>query len=90
MSVMGLNKHYTRRINQQGNSLSVGIPAELAQKLKIEKGQELEVIYVEEKEEIILKKKRDMSSFGVDTDFMNVLNSVLDDYDEAIKNLKDR
>ncbi len=58
VKTMAKEKRYVRKIHQQGNSLSVGIPAELVEKMELKKGEEFEVMYDEEKDEIIFRKKR--------------------------------
>ncbi|MEK3886579.1 AbrB/MazE/SpoVT family DNA-binding domain-containing protein [Bacillus sp. FSL K6-3431] len=88
---MPKEKLFVRKIHQQGNSLSVGIPAEIVEDLKIKKGQEFEAVYVEGSDEIIFRKKKEKRlPDGIDLEFLDILGGVLDDYDEAIKNLKDR
>ncbi|WP_162920204.1 AbrB/MazE/SpoVT family DNA-binding domain-containing protein [Paenisporosarcina cavernae] len=84
-------KRFTRKIHQTGNSLTVGIPSEISEKLNLQKGEELEAIFVEGKDEIIYRKKEiSYLPKGIDKEFLTVLEGVIDDYHEALLNLKDR
>lgn len=91
VDVMEQPKRFTRKVHQQGNSLSVGIPAEIAEKIKLQKGEEMEAIFFEDREEIVYRKKKTIDlPKGIDHEFLEVLNAVLEDYEEALINLKDR
>lgn len=84
-------KKYQRKVNQQGNSLSVGIPAEIAEKINLKKGETLDLTFNEETNELIYKKRQDSKlRKGINSEFLEVLDGVLCDYEEALYNLKDR
>ncbi|WP_066190334.1 AbrB/MazE/SpoVT family DNA-binding domain-containing protein [Gracilibacillus timonensis] len=82
-------KHYTRRVSQVGNSLSVNIPKDLAMKLKMNKGDEVEVIYDEEKDGLIIKKRNRLPD-GIRPEVLGAMNRAISKYDKALRNLKDR
>ncbi|MTH54251.1 AbrB/MazE/SpoVT family DNA-binding domain-containing protein [Bacillus mangrovi] len=82
-------KQYSRKVFQQGNSLGVGIPNEVANAMGLKKGEEMEWIIKEETQELTLRKKAGLPE-GVSPEFLELLDGVLTDYDEALKNLKDR
>ncbi|MDX6152667.1 AbrB/MazE/SpoVT family DNA-binding domain-containing protein [Marinococcus sp. PL1-022] len=85
-----MEKRYTRRLNQSGNSLSAGIPKAIADKLQLAKGDEINVHYNEETGEIIMKKANHSLPEGVRPDVLQAMNRAVDKYDEALRNLKDR
>lgn len=87
--VIPVAKQYTRKVFQQGNSLGVGIPTEVASIMGLKKGEEMEWILKEETKELTLRKKAGLPE-GVSPEFLKVLDGVLTDYDEALRNLKDR
>lgn len=81
---------FTRKIGKQGGSLSVGIPAELTRKLNLAKGDEVEMTVAEDGGEIVIRKKKQGLPGGIDGEFLDSLNRMLDKYDNALRNLKDR
>lgn len=81
--------HYTRRVNQVGNSLSVNIPKALANKLKMLKGDEIEVVYDEKRDELIMRKLNRLPD-GVRPEVLEAMNRAVTKYDQALRNLKDR
>ncbi|WP_084687398.1 AbrB/MazE/SpoVT family DNA-binding domain-containing protein [Marinococcus halotolerans] len=83
-------KRYTRRLNQSGNSLSVGIPKAIADQLELAKGDELNVYYNEETGEIIMKKANRSLPEGVRPDVLQAMNRAVDKYDDALRNLKNK
>ena len=83
-------QRFTRKIGKQGGSLSVGIPAELTRKLNLSKGDEVEMAVAEDGGEIVIRKKRRELPSGIDGEFLDSLNRMLDKYDNALRNLKDR
>ncbi|KAB2328917.1 AbrB/MazE/SpoVT family DNA-binding domain-containing protein [Cytobacillus depressus] len=86
-----MERKYQRKVHQQGNSLSVGIPSQVAERLKLKKGETLEVEFNEETQELLYRKVKAVElPKGFDIEFLEVLNGVLEDYDEALINLKDR
>lgn len=83
------DKHYTRRIGQVGSSLSVNIPKELVKKLDLNKGDEIEVVHDDEREELIIKKVNRLPE-GVRPEVLGAMNRAITKYDKALRNLKDR
>ena len=84
------DKHYTRRVSQVGNSLSVNIPKELTKKLNIQKGDEVEVNFDEKSGEIILNKVNRSISNGIRPEVLKAMERAVTKYDQALRNLKDR
>ncbi|WP_079524883.1 AbrB/MazE/SpoVT family DNA-binding domain-containing protein [Halobacillus hunanensis] len=93
MSVETLeNKHektYTRRVSQVGNSLSVSVPKDLAELLKMNKGDEIVVSYDEEKNGLVMKPVNHVPE-GVRPEVLQAMNRAITKYDDALRNLKDR
>lgn len=84
-------EHYTRRVNQVGNSLSVGIPKELAVELKIIKGDEIVVTVGKERGEIIMKKvNHSKQQPNIRPEVIQAMQRVKKQYGEALHNLRDR
>lgn len=83
-------KRYTRRINQVGNSLSVGIPKNVTKALEINKGDEIEVCFDEERGEIIMKKVNRSVPSGVRPEILQAMNRAIGKYDKALRNLRNR
>ncbi|MDG5471333.1 AbrB/MazE/SpoVT family DNA-binding domain-containing protein [Jeotgalibacillus sp. ET6] len=89
-SVSQKEKRYTRRLSQVGNSLSAGIPKEIATALDMAKGDEIEVYYDEERGEIVMKKANRSVPKGIRPDVLKAMNRAIGKYDNALRNLKDR
>lgn len=83
-------EHYTRRVNQVGNSLSVGIPKELALELDILKGDEMVVTEGRERGEIIMKKVNYSEQPTVRPEVIQAMQRVKNQYGKALLNLRDR
>lgn len=83
-------KRYTRRINQVGNSLSVGIPKDITKALQMNKGDEIEVSFDEERGEIVMKKVNRSIPNGVRPEVLQAMNRAIGKYDNALRNLRDR
>ena len=81
---------YTRKVGKQGGSLSVGIPAELTRKLNLSKGDEVEMAMNKDDGEIVIRKKKRELPDGIGGEFLDSLNRMLNKYDNALRNLKDR
>ncbi|WP_010529298.1 AbrB/MazE/SpoVT family DNA-binding domain-containing protein [Lentibacillus jeotgali] len=82
-------KRYRRRVSQVGNSLSVNIPKDLANKLKMNKGDEIEIIYDEKKEGLTITKANRLPE-GIRPEVLGAMNRAITKYDKALRNLKDR
>lgn len=80
---------YERKLSKYGNSYGLTLPVELLKKAGLNQGDNIEV--TEKDGKIILHKKEDMRlPEGVDINFMNILNEVIDKHDEAFRGLVDR
>ncbi|MBW8351001.1 AbrB/MazE/SpoVT family DNA-binding domain-containing protein [Bacillus sp. IITD106] len=84
-------EHYTRRVNQVGNSLSVGIPKELALELDILKGDEIAITLGKERGEIIMKKvNHSIEQPNIRPEVIQAMQRVKKQYGKALHNLRDR
>ncbi|WP_257347272.1 AbrB/MazE/SpoVT family DNA-binding domain-containing protein [Pseudalkalibacillus decolorationis] len=77
------NSTYTRRVSQVGNSLSVGIPKELALKFDILKGDEVIVTEGSERGEIVLKKINHTGQPNIRPEVIEAMKSVKNQYGKA-------
>lgn len=92
MSVDVMDKRFVRKVNQTGNSLSVGIPKDVADLLNMKKGDDLELVYNEERGEIVIKKLEVMENLfnGINPKVLKSMNKVMGQYKDMFENLKDR
>lgn len=93
MSVLEMDqKRFVRKVNQTGNSLSVGIPKDVAETLKLNKGDELELVYNEERGEIVIKKVEMLENVykNLNPEVLGAMDKVLGQYKNMFENLKDR
>lgn len=92
MEVKNLNRkdRYVRKVNQTGNSLSVGIPKNLSEKLNLQKGDFLELDFNEETNSIVVKKMVDPSEMEINPRLLKSMDIVMDKYKGMFENLKDR
>jgi len=78
-----------RKITKIGNSLGITIPANMLKEIGLSYGDHVQIktnngkITLQKKENIELPK-------GVDEEFMDTLNEVIKEHDEAFKGLVDR
>ncbi len=78
-----------RKITKIGNSLGVTIPAKILREAGLAYGDQVQV--KTQKGKIILQKKEEIElPKGVDEEFLETLNKVLEEHDEAFKGLVDR
>lgn len=84
------NEHFIRRVNQVGNSLSVGIPKDIAKEFDIIKGDEVFVSADIERGEIILKKVVQSENPNIRPEVIEAMKRVKTQYGKALLNLKDR
>ncbi|MBB5323493.1 putative addiction module antidote [Anoxybacillus tepidamans] len=83
-------KYYIRKISQVGNSLSVNIPAEFVKEMELRKGEEVILIYNQEKGEVTMRKSIKKLPEGIRPEVLHALNKAVTIYDQAFKNLKER
>ncbi|RXT08168.1 AbrB/MazE/SpoVT family DNA-binding domain-containing protein [Ammoniphilus sp. CFH 90114] len=78
-----------RKVTKVGNSLGITFPAEMLKKANITLGDDIEIEYKDG--EIILKKSQKVNlPEGVDAEFMELLNEVIKEHDEAFRGLVDK
>ncbi|GAA0606220.1 hypothetical protein GCM10009001_24300 [Virgibacillus siamensis] len=87
MGVGAMAKKEVRKVNQTGNSLSVGLPKSIVDALEIKRGDEME--FEVEDNQIILSKKENWEDH-VDTEMVEMLRETFDEHYEVFRNLKDR
>lgn len=84
-----MNRKHERKITKIGNSYGVTLPKELLKEAGISYGENVQLELKEGK--IVLGKKEDVKlPGGVDSTFMDVLNDVIKEHDEAFKGLVDK
>ncbi|WP_017378575.1 hypothetical protein [Paenisporosarcina sp. TG-14] len=81
------NHQFFRKVNQMGYSLSVGIPKELAVRLNLQKGDDLQLTLNEETDEIMMKKVVNMN---MNPNLLKSMDRVMNKYNTMFENLKDR
>lgn len=80
---------FDRKVTKIGNSYGVTLPAQVLQEAGLTYGDDIQIEVKDGK--IILRKKEQVTlPEGVDAEFMDVLNDVIKDHDEAFKGLVDR
>lgn len=84
-------KKHQNKGNLKVNSLSEDTLDENAERINLKKGETLNLSVYKETDELIYKKKKYIKlSKGVDSEFLEVLDNVLDDYEEALYSLKEK
>lgn len=87
MSEIVMNEKEIRKVNQTGNSLSVGLPKKIVDTLDIKKGDEM---VFEVKEGEVLLKKQTYWEDKVDTELLDMLTETFEEHHHVFENLKDR
>lgn len=78
-----------RKVTKIGNSLGVTFPHEVLKYLDITQGDE--VHFVMENGHVVIKKKTNVKlPKGIDTDFLEQMNDMINEYDQTFKGLVDR
>ncbi|MGZ9585680.1 AbrB/MazE/SpoVT family DNA-binding domain-containing protein [Paenibacillus marinisediminis] len=79
-----------RKVTKFGNSLGITMTEALKQ-IGLELGDSVNIEVREANGEIIIRKaNKVVLPAGISTDFLDTLSHVIDQYDETLKNLKDR
>ncbi|MBN8193416.1 AbrB/MazE/SpoVT family DNA-binding domain-containing protein [Bacillus sp. NTK074B] len=82
-------EQYERRVTKIGNSFGITIPTDLLKQVGLAQGDDVQVEVVEGK--IVLRKKEQLTlPKGVDAEFMDILNDVIKEHDQAFKGLVDK
>ncbi|GGA52050.1 hypothetical protein GCM10007416_26440 [Kroppenstedtia guangzhouensis] len=87
MSVKDMALRGFRKVGRMGNSLGLGIPKDIVDKINIKSGDEYEVS-VDPQTGVITA--RPIKRLGVDPQLLKDLEELMDEYGEAIRNLKDK
>lgn len=85
-------KEIERKITKIGNSLGVTLPKEVLEHIKISQGDNV-TFKLEGDGQVTIKKEEKIDMSGIkeiDQDFVDGLNNLFDNYDDALKNLADR
>lgn len=78
-----------RKVTKIGNSIGITLPPEILRQIGLAQGDDVQIEVKEGK--IILRKKEKLHlPEGVDAEFMELLNKVIKEHDEAFKGLVDR
>lgn len=79
-----------RKVGKFGNSLGITMTDALKQ-IGLSQGDSVLIDVNQNTGEIIIKKSNKVSlPDGISEDFMDTLTSVIEEYDQTLKNLKDR
>lgn len=78
-----------RKVTKIGNSYGITVPVDMLKEAGLSYGDNVQL---ESKDgEIVMRKKRDVKlPEGVDNDFMDVLNDVIEEHKVAFKGLVDK
>ncbi|KPL58324.1 AbrB/MazE/SpoVT family DNA-binding domain-containing protein [Rossellomorea vietnamensis] len=82
-------EQYERKVTKIGNSFGITLPTDLLKQVGLAQGDDVQVEVVEGK--IVLRKKEQLTlPEGVDAEFMDILNDVIKEHDQAFKGLVDK
>jgi antitoxin MazE len=82
-------EQYERRVTKIGNSFGITLPTDLLKQVGLAQGDDVQVEVVEGK--IVLRKKEQLTlPEGVDAEFLDILNDVIKEHDQAFKGLVDK
>ncbi|SDC04507.1 antitoxin MazE [Melghirimyces thermohalophilus] len=78
-----------RKVGRMGNSPGISLPPEYLDKINIKRGDECEVIIDEQRNEIRIRPVQPIPE-GLSPQFMKALDETHQQYQKAIRNLRDR
>jgi antitoxin MazE len=82
-------KEVERKVTKIGNSLGITLPQEVLEHLRL--GQGDEVCFVLDKGSVSIKKKMNIKlPKGIDAEFLEQMNDMIDEYDKTFKGLVNR
>lgn len=88
MNMVMTNMDIERKVTKIGNSLGVTM-TEIFKKLGIDQGDTVKISL--KGDEIIIKKDKKLEiPKGISPDFFDVVNDIIEEYDETLRGLKDR
>ena len=82
-------EQFERKVTKIGNSIGITLPIELLKQVGLEQGDDVQ-IEVKDGQIILRKKEKVLLPQGVDAEFMNILNDVINEHDKAFKGLVNR
>lgn len=89
MMTLTVVKEMERKVTKIGNSLGVTIPQEVLEHLGISQGDV--VHFAIENGQVIIRKKANLRlPKGIDEEFLEQMNDMINEYDQTFKNLVDR
>ncbi|GGG05473.1 AbrB/MazE/SpoVT family DNA-binding domain-containing protein [Paenibacillus abyssi] len=83
-------KRYIRKIGRMGNSLGVSLPKELAEKLKVSQGEELEFIENQQGDILIRKVRQNKLPENVRPEVLEAFYDVFQEDEGILDDLRDR
>lgn len=89
MGVTKMEMKGYRKAGRMGNSVGIGIPKEIVDKLNINQGDEYEVT-ADTVSGVITAKPVKRVAMDVNPEMMKKLDGFMEKYEETFKNLKDR
>ena len=78
-----------RKITKIGNSLGITFPADVLKQIEVSLGDQVN-IELRNDEIVITKSKKVNLPKGISSDFFDVLNETITNYDTTLRRLKDR
>lgn len=79
-----------RKVRKSGTSVVATIPPKVLEELNLQPGDDI-LFEKRNNGEIVLKKEKSLADYmGLDTEFMQVVNESMTEYEEALKSLVDR
>lgn len=82
-------EQFERKVTKIGNSSGITLPNKLLRQVDLVQGDNVQ-IEVDDGKIVIRKKEHIKLPEGVDAEFMDVLNDVIKEHNEAFKGLVDR
>ncbi|KEF36375.1 growth regulator [Schinkia azotoformans MEV2011] len=82
-------EQFERKVTKIGNSFGITLPIELLKQVGLSHGDDVQV-EVKDGQIILRKKEKVVLPEGVDAEFMNILNDVINEHDKAFKGLVNR
>lgn len=82
-------EQFERKVTKIGNNIGITLPIELLKQVGLEQGDDVQ-IEVKDGKIVLRKKEKVMLPEGVDDEFMNILNDVINEHDKAFKGLVNR
>ncbi|SDN05008.1 AbrB/MazE/SpoVT family DNA-binding domain-containing protein [Bacillus sp. OK048] len=89
MTLVVVKEQMERKVTRVGNSLGITLPQEVLEHLQIAQGDEVRFDLADG--HVTIKKKADLKlPKGVDAEFLQQMNDMINEYDETFKGLVNR